>query len=183
MIKIPAIRTKYKNRIYRSRLEAKWAAFFDIMGWSFEYEPYDLNGWIPDFVIFGKEENEDTEILVEVKPFMSQHQYNITKINKAMIDTIKEGCERLLLGTTIRRAHIFTNGTAIGYLSAIDNFNGPNEAILNCYNCQMGFFDDIGSYMDRITGIRDGDHCLDIYPYSDAIILWNEASNMVGWKI
>ncbi len=30
-------------------MEARWAAFFDVVNWDWEYEPVDLNGWIPDF--------------------------------------------------------------------------------------------------------------------------------------
>lgn len=63
MEKNVGIKTESKGRIYRSRLEAKWASFFDSLGWKYEYEPIDLNGWIPDFMIFGHK-----PILVEVKP-------------------------------------------------------------------------------------------------------------------
>lgn len=58
------IPTKYKNIQFRSRLEAKWAAFFDLLGWSWEYEPFDLNGWIPDFSI----SREKRAFLAEIKP-------------------------------------------------------------------------------------------------------------------
>ena len=43
------IPTKYNGINFRSRLEARWAAFFDQLKWEWEYEPIDLNGWIPDF--------------------------------------------------------------------------------------------------------------------------------------
>jgi hypothetical protein len=51
---IKAIETRYAGCRFRSRLEARWAVFFDAMGWSWEYEPegYDLGelGWyLPDF--------------------------------------------------------------------------------------------------------------------------------------
>ena len=59
---IAAIETEYRGIKFRSRLEARWAAFFDQCGWSWQYEPVDLNGWMPDFSIEGK-------CLVEVKPF------------------------------------------------------------------------------------------------------------------
>jgi len=49
------IPTKYKDIQFRSRLEAKWAAFFDLMNWNWEYEPFDLDGWFPDFLIKGRE--------------------------------------------------------------------------------------------------------------------------------
>lgn len=41
---VPAIPTKYNGINFRSRLEAKWAAFFDLLEWNWEYEPCDFNG-------------------------------------------------------------------------------------------------------------------------------------------
>ena len=54
------IPTEYRGYQFRSRAEARWAAFFDQLGWAWEYEPIDLDGYIPDFVL------EDS-LLVEVK--------------------------------------------------------------------------------------------------------------------
>ena len=34
-----AIQTEYKGYLFRSRLEARWAVFFDAFGISWEYEP------------------------------------------------------------------------------------------------------------------------------------------------
>jgi hypothetical protein len=59
---IAAIPTEYRGRTYRSRLEARWAAFFDRLGLAHEYEPFDLGAWSPDFLL------TDLECLVEVKP-------------------------------------------------------------------------------------------------------------------
>jgi hypothetical protein len=59
---IAAIPTEYRGRRYRSRLEARWAAFFDLLGWRHEYEPFDLGSWSPDFLL------PDWKMLVEVKP-------------------------------------------------------------------------------------------------------------------
>ena len=41
---LKAIETEYKGYRFRSRLEARWAVFFDACGVSWEYEPegYDL---------------------------------------------------------------------------------------------------------------------------------------------
>lgn len=55
--------TEYAGCLFRSRLEATWAAFFDICGIKWVYEPFDLPGWSPDFLI------NDT-LLCEVKPFV-----------------------------------------------------------------------------------------------------------------
>jgi hypothetical protein len=48
---------------FRSRIEAQWAEMFTKLGWEWEYEPIDLNGYIPDFIIKFPYEH----LLVEVK--------------------------------------------------------------------------------------------------------------------
>jgi hypothetical protein len=54
MSEIKPIDTLYKGYLFRSRLEARWAKFFDALGiqWEYEKEGYDLGdaGWyLPDF--------------------------------------------------------------------------------------------------------------------------------------
>ena len=66
---IKAIETIYKGYRFRSRLEARWAIFFEELGidWEYEKEGYDLGelGWyLPDFEI--KLSNGE-EWFVEVK--------------------------------------------------------------------------------------------------------------------
>ena len=72
--------TMYNGVQYRSRLEARWAAFFDLIGWQHEYEPIDLPGWSPDFrVVFPCGHSECSgshSLLVEVKPFFSVDQFD-----------------------------------------------------------------------------------------------------------
>lgn len=60
---INAIVTAYRGFSFRSRLEARYAAFFDANGWQWTYEPFDCNGWIPDFVI------GERHTAVEIKPY------------------------------------------------------------------------------------------------------------------
>jgi hypothetical protein len=60
-----AIPTRYADVEFRSRLEARWAAFFDALGWEWEYEPTDLNGWIPDFRL---RFHRSRPLWIEVKP-------------------------------------------------------------------------------------------------------------------
>lgn len=71
--------TMYNGVQYRSRLEARWAAFFDLIGWQHEYEPIDLPGWSPDFrVVFPCGHSEclsHHSLLVEVKPFFELKQF------------------------------------------------------------------------------------------------------------
>jgi hypothetical protein len=64
--KIKPIETIYKGYRFRSRLEARWAVFFDTVGltWEYETEGYDIFGewYLPDFYI------KDYECFVEIKP-------------------------------------------------------------------------------------------------------------------
>ena len=55
-MEIKAIETIYNGRRYHSRLEARWAVFFDSLGIRFEYEPEGFvlsNGmaYLPDFFL------------------------------------------------------------------------------------------------------------------------------------
>jgi hypothetical protein len=49
------IQTSYKGYRFRSRLEARWAVFFDSLGVKYEYEPdafqTSLGGYLPDFYL------------------------------------------------------------------------------------------------------------------------------------
>lgn len=68
--------TTYAGSRFRSRLEAKWAAFFDLVGWRWTYEPFDTTGYIPDFLIHGR-----ASFIVEVGPceFLSEFSEKIAK--------------------------------------------------------------------------------------------------------
>jgi hypothetical protein len=63
---IKAIETVYKGYRFRSRLEARWAVFFDAMGleWTYEAQGFDLDGkrYLPDFHL------TSLGMHVEVKP-------------------------------------------------------------------------------------------------------------------
>ncbi|MCU1613735.1 MAG: hypothetical protein JWO98_1275 [Frankiales bacterium] len=53
---IQAIETRYAGCRFRSRLEARWAVFFETLGIPWEYEPqgYMVNGtpYLPDFLVY-----------------------------------------------------------------------------------------------------------------------------------
>lgn len=53
---IKAVETVYKGYLFRSRLEARWAVFFDALGIQWEYEPEGLvlsdgSSYLPDFYL------------------------------------------------------------------------------------------------------------------------------------
>lgn len=64
---LKAIETRYKGYRFRSRLEARWAVFFDALGvaWEYEKEGFELGalGWyLPDFWL------PQVRMWAEVKP-------------------------------------------------------------------------------------------------------------------
>lgn len=80
MKELRAIQTYYKGYKFRSRLEARWAVFFDACGVDWEYEPegYALgNGiyYLPDFLLHGvagRTGGTSGELYVEVKGNMTK---------------------------------------------------------------------------------------------------------------
>src|SRR5258706_10167416 len=63
---IRAISTFYNGCLFRSRLEARWAVFFDRMGLKWTYEPEGFTDgrtrYLPDFQIV------DAGTFIEIKP-------------------------------------------------------------------------------------------------------------------
>ena len=73
---ITAIQTEYKGYRFRSRLEARWAIFFDACGVKWEYEPEGFtlpNGqfYLPDFLLHGCAGRSPKDMYVEVKGKMT----------------------------------------------------------------------------------------------------------------
>jgi len=64
-----AIETVFRGYRFRSRLEAKWAVFFETLGLQWEYEPegFDLDGvwYLPDFRV---KTPQGEDIWYEIKP-------------------------------------------------------------------------------------------------------------------
>ena len=60
-----AIDTEYKGYYFRSRIEAKWAVFFDALGWKWDYEIEGFSlpsgAYLPDFYF------PDLNVWAEVK--------------------------------------------------------------------------------------------------------------------
>lgn len=79
---IKAIETEYNGYRFRSRLEARWAVFFDALGVKYEYEPegFELPSgkrYLPDFRVkcYGKRgdyKSDPFDLYIEVKGKMTQ---------------------------------------------------------------------------------------------------------------
>lgn len=96
-MKIAAHPTTYAGARFRSRLEARWAAFFDLAGWRWEYEPFDGTGWGPDFLLLGARSN----VLVEVKPIEwsggSQFYYEQQANERQDLNKVRRSGEQVLV--------------------------------------------------------------------------------------
>lgn len=87
---LKAIETRYKGYRFRSRLEARWAVFFDALKvkWTYEEQGYDLGsaGWyLPDFRLTAP----DGPIWFEIKPTAPSEQealkaYELARQSKRM---------------------------------------------------------------------------------------------------
>ncbi len=91
---IAAIETHYKGYRFRSRLEARWAVFFDAMGIQWEYEPegFKIDGvyYLPDFYL------PQVSMYAEVKP-AGLSEDEIEKVNALAYNTNKPVL--MLIGT------------------------------------------------------------------------------------
>lgn len=171
---IKSLETRFRGRIFRSRLEAKWAAFFDLMGWGYEYEPFAFAGWLPDFLLFGKH-----DVLVEVKPTRNPAASVLKKIESASAEDERD---ILLLGPSISLFFKGNDRVILGQL--LERGKGWGHACLgrSGEGQPMGFCHSAGSPVDRITGIAEAP----LSPTSTADMdeidrLWAEAGNLVRW--
>lgn len=113
---LKAIETKYKGYKFRSRLEARWARFFDALDieWEYEKEGYELpSGWyLPDFWLpeFGT--------FAEVKPC----QFTEEEFLKCFQLANASSCGVLFLNSTP------DNSTYVLIAPAVQDENGCNFA-------------------------------------------------------
>lgn len=96
---IKAIETTYRGYRFRSRLEARWAVFFDALGLKWEYEPegFDLGeaGWyLPDFRIFA-------DGTVPRGPLRNEVWFDVKPSNCSSKDTLKLEAFALLAKTCV----------------------------------------------------------------------------------
>lgn len=73
-----AIPTTYNSIKYRSRLEARWAVFFDHLNFDFLYEPFTIKNndaeYLPDFWVYSGFQNQN-DVIIEIKPLTPNNEY------------------------------------------------------------------------------------------------------------
>lgn len=184
---VASIPTLYNGLLFRSRLEAKWAAFFDLLGWEWQYEPTDFNGWIPDFAIYGK-----VLVYVEVKPVLEFPQEVADKIESS-------GCSGavLIVGQRLFPCDECKDMTCIGWLSETDPPPPDHPSEVSLFNWgqaafgkwnegkgTIGFCHTWASYRDRISGGYNGSIggvAWDRELSDEVKSFWAEACNKTMW--
>lgn len=110
---IQAIETHYKGYRFRSRLEARWAVFFDALGWDWQYE---IQGYIagvpylPDFLLLMPR----SPVWVEIKP-------NLGLLSKADLHVLSDKMADLTYATV-------EGDSGIGYSSFL-LFGVPGDSV------------------------------------------------------
>ena len=175
------IPTMHNGIKYRSLLEAKWASFFTRIGWQFEYEPFEGNGYIPDFVILG-----ESPMAVEVKPAVSWKELHAhaSKVGAGLSgvwnhDAVIVGASPITLKTDHGEA-------AIGWLGERDaqGFDFAAGAWTGCPKCgQWAVSHEWSSYARRPCSHYDGSPGWISEGENDALVKhWKRACNEVQWR-
>lgn len=172
---ISAIPTDYRGVHFRSRLEAKWACFFDNVGWPWEYEPIDLDGYIPDFILPFYE-----PMLVEVKPEVMRKDLgqHISRIEKSGWTG-----EALILGAAIFEESGWGQIGLSGERDEQKSWLWAQAIFHKCRKCRReSFYNFFNIFTCRVNGCYDGNHYLQIIDYDDVRRLFAEASRMVQYN-
>jgi hypothetical protein len=190
------IPTTHAGANFRSRLEARWAAFFDLIGWRWTYEPLDADGYIPDFLIHGKH-----PFFVEVGPCITKADYEA----KALKGDLAAGSlarDLLIVGVSPVSPYsedgCWPTCPSAGWLGEYGNFldmdTNETEAMFAWGPARWAWTPDYGvprpqdmqiwhdfqSYSCRPEGGR-GDR--EEWPHADSLEQrWREAGNRVQWK-
>jgi len=179
-----AITTKYDGIEYRSRLEARWAAFMKNIGWEIVYEPFDGDGYIPDFLVQG-----ERPLLIEVKPAATQKEYGaaVPKAEKGLASHWRH--DILIVGISpywVSDDGIESDHVA-GMLGEFDSYEGSWQWDLGrwftCRACgHISVFHSTSSFSGRPCGHYDGNGHILSPPISLMQSMWADACNDVKWK-
>jgi hypothetical protein len=155
---IQPIETQYCGYRFRSRLEARWAVFFNCLDLKFEYEPecYETSAglYVPDFLVTNR---RGQKIFYEIKPSA------ISRCQK--LESLQEKCWKEIEDTSDTSDDYFgfelLNGDPYNLIASSDNifaskivcpscFRILNPSVIHSYSSELwNFFD----------AVRDGIDC------------------------
>lgn len=146
------IETPYNGYRFRSRLEARWAVFFDTLGIEYEYEPegftfQDGTKYLPDFYL------PQSKQFFEVKGVLKHKDMH--KIEAA----VKAGLD-VVIGYDDGKFQALSSWPDDECESLSWVFDSPGESYLcKCKTCgNYWFLGIVGSFTCRCCGEYDGDH-------------------------
>jgi len=178
------IPTTYRHTNFRSRLEARWAAFMDLIEWPWVYEPLDAAGYIPDFLVQGLH-----PFFIEVGPCITEGDY-IDKSAKADTAATSLGHDLLVVGASAL-AEVRIDGPgdiAAGLLGEYGTWGIDDAArtgfawgagVWGFGDAGVGIYHAFQRYHHRPNG--DGSET----PLANSSLImscWAEAGNAVQWK-
>lgn len=164
---IKAIPTTYAGVRFRSRLEARWAAFFDLCGIKWEYEPFDLDGWAPDFLL--RDLISAPVALVEVKPI----DINL----EGHYEAIQRDCQKAF-------RHAKDNVVIVCGMAPDFEYNFDMLCTIEGETKYIGVCGSrIGVVLERHQLDEQGGwHSVIFFNYGDVQDNWREAGNRVQWN-
>lgn len=158
------IPTMYKGVRFRSRAEARWAAFFDSLEWPWDYEPFDLNGYIPDFVVQASPQG----LLVEVKAATEDFEIAQSKIEVSGWDG-----EAIVVAPTLE-------GNVCGRIFDTSASEWCPAEFFRCLSCgDVSVLASEFSWRCRRCGVTGGNAHVGDFSPADA---WLAAGNRVQWR-
>lgn len=168
MYTIAAIPTRYAGVNFRSRLEARWAAFFDLAGWKWEYEPAspEFDFWIPDFRLTPQ---------LNIRQKRDRNEVRITRVDVYCevkpIDFEADLSRENRMGP-YKKALLHSHKVWVLCLG---------RAPFACSSVGI-----LGEQPPDENGEQDPDHCDDVWGtvhlLSAAEDFWREAGNAVQWR-
>lgn len=180
----------YGNIIYRSRIEAKWSYFMKYLGWNCIYEPYDFNGYVPDFIVKDTKCENIKNLFIEVKSDKNTSEYD-NYYNKAL-ESGFEGA-LLILDYSFEKYENddFTNCINLGKLYFINNkktrtsdfiiYRNENNTFSSVYKYKNNYYDKIDyKCLIDVPIIIFNNTTIDDYLYMESY--WNKISNDVQYK-
>lgn len=189
MTNIRAIETDYDAARFRSRIEARWAAFFNLIGWRYTYEPYEVQGWIPDFLIHGP-----MPLLVEVKPYSQQYEFTewLKTTQGIAALTLDPGPEILLVGCDpiLDFPRTYCDRTPIAGLLIENKLEWEKTRPENLALWNRCTYRDCNRvtvrseelwFASRPCGHANGDHYLGDVDETKIKRLWNQAHSETRW--
>lgn len=188
------IRTNYKGILFRSKLEAEWAKFFDSLSipWLYEPEGYQFTDgtmYLPDFWL------PDSKQWFEVKGLMNdkdQHKMEMLCLESghdvvigypdgefSMMDLWHNSDSPSLFDPYLRDEPEPTRFNHVEAFGKVDTY------LNRCKRCgQYSFMESCGSYQCQCCGAYDGDHYINWVmdgekDYSEP---WYEHINTYEWR-